>query len=149
MAWVFLDRQEQFYQRLIEALAEEMRHAEYAERGADARAWTEAQRGFDMLNCGVVPASPNPNIGAEGPPACEARVEKQRAVNQCHHRADVLAEVRQSKRSVCQAAWVIAGHFQCSPREIDALTANCPWILPQNIQPMTTDCGPSECGSIV
>src|SRR5271165_7536537 len=68
-----------------------MRVAYYKERRADARAGTEAQRSFGMLDRDVGLARPVPAGAAEKPAAGVVRVERQCAVHQRHHGADVLA----------------------------------------------------------
>src|SRR5712671_3424831 len=50
VAWILLDREEEFRYCLIEAPSEEMRGAYYRHRRAVAGAGTEPQRGLDMLD---------------------------------------------------------------------------------------------------
>jgi hypothetical protein len=54
---------------------------------------------------------------ADEPAAREIRVECQGALDQPHHRSDILAEIRQRERAIRQDAWVFAGYFQRSCRE--------------------------------
>ena len=49
------------------------------------------------------------------PAAREVRVERQRAIDQRHHGADVLAEIGQREGGIRQDARVVAGHFQGPP----------------------------------
>lgn len=58
---------------------------------------------------------------ADVPAAGEIRVERQGAVDQRHHRTDILAKIGQRLDGIHQNARVVAGHFEGSPREIDAL----------------------------
>jgi len=62
-----LDREEQFRHGLVEASAQEMRDANESERRADADAGTEAQRGFEVLDCEVGLARPLPEDAADVP----------------------------------------------------------------------------------
>ena len=55
------------------------------------------------------------------PAAREVRVERQGAIDQRHHGADVLAEIGQREGGIRQDARIVAGHFQGSPCEIGAL----------------------------
>ena len=79
----------------METPAVEMRGAYYKERRAAAGTRTEAQRGLDVLDRNVGLARPLPEDAAEVPAAGVVRVERQCAINQCDHGADVLAEIRQ------------------------------------------------------
>ena len=56
-------------------------------------------------------AGPQPEDAADVPAAREARVERQRAVDQRHHGADVLAEIGQREGGIRQDARVVAGHL--------------------------------------
>ena len=57
------------------------------------------------------------------------RVEREGAVDQRHHRADVLAVIGQRIGGIGQDAWVAPGHFQGSPGEIGALQTVHLWIF--------------------
>jgi hypothetical protein len=65
VTWILLDRKEQFWHGHIEPPSEEMGCAYGRERVADAGAGTEAQRGLDMLDCGVGLARPKPESAAD------------------------------------------------------------------------------------
>jgi hypothetical protein len=125
-AWIFLDREEQFRYRLIEAPSEEMRGAYHAELGADARARSEAQRSFGVLDRTVGPARVQTLDAADVPTARIARIECKGTVNQRHHRPDVLAEKGQRAGGSRQYARIVAGHFQGSPRDLDTLQTDSP-----------------------
>src|SRR5215471_3764671 len=92
LAGILLDREEEFRHGLVEAPSEKMRAAYCEERLADAGAGTEPQRGLDMLDRDVRLARPDPEAAADVPAARIVRVERQGAVDQRNHRADVLAE---------------------------------------------------------
>src|SRR4029077_10686678 len=98
-----------------------MRGADVSERRADPGAGTEAQRGFYMLDRDIELARPYPERAADRPATGVVWVECQCTVNQCHHGADVLAEIRQCMGGSYQDRRVVAGHFQSSPREIKTL----------------------------
>ena len=84
------------------------------------------------------------------PAAREVRVERQGTVDQRHHGADVLAEIGQREGGIRQDARVVAGHFQGSPGEIDALQTVRLRIFAPTVkkQPKTADRGPGECGPV-
>jgi hypothetical protein len=63
-----------------------------------ARAETLRSPGVFDRNLGL--AVPEPQTGADVPPARKARVEGQRAIDQRHHRTDVFAEIRQHKDGI-------------------------------------------------
>src|SRR6516225_7078735 len=115
VARILLDRQEKFRHRLIKAPSEEMCGAYYHERSANTGAWAETQSGFDMLDRDVRLARPKPYIAADEPAAGEIRIERQCAVDQRHHGADVLAEIGQRDGGIRQGDRVVAGHLQVSP----------------------------------
>ena len=52
----------------------------------------QAERDFKMLDREIVLAGPVPENAAQKPAAGEARVERERAVDQPAHRADILVE---------------------------------------------------------
>src|SRR5215831_2025734 len=149
-ARILLDCEEQLRHGLIEAPAQEMGLAYYIERRADAGAGTEAQRGLDMLDRNVGLARPSPEDAADKPASSVVRVERQGAVNQCHHGADVLAEIGQRLGGMRQDARLVAGRFQGSPGEVNALQTDCrPVFAPAVMkQPITAIRGPAECGSV-
>ena len=94
VAWIILDREEQFWHRLVETPRQEMRAAYCNELGADTGARTEAQRGIDMLDRDVGLAGPDPEDAANKPAAGVVRVKREGTVDQRHHGADILAERR-------------------------------------------------------
>src|SRR5437762_296694 len=103
-----------------------------------------------MLDRDVGLARPIPKSATYGPAAGVARVERERAVNQRHHGADVLAESSQRKGDIRQDDRVVAGHLQGSPGEIGALHAVRRRIFAPTVrkQPNTAVRGPGECGPV-
>jgi hypothetical protein len=112
-ARVVLDCEQQLWDGLIQSPSEEMRAAYQGERHT-AGAWAEAQRSFEMLDRDVGLARPKPQDAADTAAPREARVKRQCAIHQCHHRADVLAEIGQRQGGIGKDARVIAGHLQGS-----------------------------------
>src|SRR6266567_5036230 len=84
-----------------------------------------------MLDRDVQLSRPHPQVPTEVPATREIRVERQRTVNQCNHGAEVLTEIGQREGGICEGARLVAGHFQGSPGEIDALqTVRLPIFAP-------------------
>src|ERR1700746_1087139 len=128
-----------------------MRDTYYKGRRADAGAGAEAQRGPYMLDRDVGLPRPIPEGAADVPVAREIRVERERAIDQRHHRADILAEMRQREGRVRQDAWILAANFQCSPCEIGALQPVSLGVVAPAVynEPNTADRCDSECGPIM
>src|SRR5260370_23257010 len=78
----------------------------------------EAQRGLEMLDREIGLAGPDPEKAAHIPAAGEARVERERTVDQPHHGADVLAELSQHESGVGEDARVVLCHLERLPSEI-------------------------------
>src|SRR3954469_6855394 len=100
-----------------------MRYTYHLDRSTDACPWTEAQRGFEMLDRDVGLPGPYPDCTADVPAASVARVERQRAVDQRDRHPYILAEKRQGMRRRSQGAGIVAGDFKGASGEIDALKA--------------------------
>src|SRR5712664_3016911 len=84
----------------------------------------QAQCGLDMLDRDVWVACPEPeNAAANKLAASEAGVERQRAVDQADHRADILAEIRQRGGGIDDSPGGVLPHLQRLPREIDGFGA--------------------------
>jgi hypothetical protein len=81
VAWILVDREEQFWDGLIEAPPVQMRGAYLKMRWADAGARTKAQRDIEMLDRGVRLACPVPEYAADKPATSEIWVEHQRTVD--------------------------------------------------------------------
>src|SRR5262252_2352496 len=104
-----------------------------------------------MLDRDVWLAGPAPQNTANVPSTCETWVERQRAIDQRHRAADVLAEISEREGGIREGARIIAGHFQGSPREIEALLADrFPIVTPAVAgDPLTAHRSPGECGAVV
>jgi len=78
------------------------------------------------------------------------RVEREGAVDQRHHRADIFAEIGQRLCGIRQDARIVAGHFQRAPCEIGALQTVRRRVLAPAVdnQPHTADRGPGEGGPV-
>jgi len=100
-----------------------------------------------MLDCEIVLACTVFEHSADVPPARKARVERQRAIYQCHHRADVLAEMRERQGGIRKDAWVLTGDLQGAPSEIASLVAVALRVLARTIgaHPQEADRCPGEC----
>src|SRR5580700_5463789 len=92
VGWILLDREQEFRHCLIKTPAEELREAYICERRTDSGSGAEVQRGLEMLDRDVGIARPHSEGAADVPTAREARVERECAVDQRHHGADVLTE---------------------------------------------------------
>ena len=75
-----------------------------------ARAETLRSPGVFDRNLGL--AVPEPQTGADVPPARKARVEGQRAIDQRHHRTDVFAEKCRREGGVGKDTRVVARHLE-------------------------------------
>ena len=78
------------------------------------------------------------------------RVEREGAVDQRHHRADIFAEIGQRLCGIRQDARIVAGHFQCLPCELGPLQAvRLPIFAPiVTQQPKTALRGPGKRGPV-
>jgi len=83
----------------------------------------QAQCCLDMLDRDVGLARPEPENAAHKPAASEAGVERQRAVDQPDHRADILAEIRQRGGGINDGSGGVLPRLQRLPREIDGFGA--------------------------
>src|SRR5438067_10190534 len=117
---IFLDGEAQFGYRLVEAPADEISLAQDEKRGAYPGARAEAQRGFAMFDRDLGFPGAHSEDAADVPAARIVRVKRERAVNQRHRRANILAEVGERVGGICQNGRVVAGHFQRSPSVIEA-----------------------------
>ena len=96
-------------------------------------------------------ARPNPERAADVSAAGVVRVERQCAIHQPHHGADVPAERGLRQGGIRHGARVVAGHFEGPPREIGALPAVRRGIFAPTVkkEPMTAEPGPGECRSVM
>ena len=128
---VLLDREKERRYCLVKAAAQQMRSANYGEREADLGTRAKTQRSLRVLDGKLGLAGPVPQTGANVPTAGEARMKGECAIDQGHHRADVLAEIRQRQRSVDENARIVARHLQRPPGEVSAFAAaSKSWLRP-------------------
>src|SRR5215469_2652080 len=149
---VVLDREQEPWYRLIEVPAQEMVGTNYlvsCAGGGGARA--ETQRGLYMVHRDVKLARPMSKNAADVPPTGEAGVERQRAIDQHHHGADVLAEIRQRHGSIRKNTRIVASHLQGAAGEIGAFAAVRLWILAPAVhaEAHAADRGPTESRSVM
>src|SRR5438105_1219027 len=76
-----------------------------------------------MLDREIGLTGPEPENAAQIPAVGEARVERQRPVDQPDHRTDVLAEASQHPGGIGEDAWVILPHLKRLPSKIAGLGA--------------------------
>jgi hypothetical protein len=108
---------------------------------ADPGAGTEAKRGFSILDRENGFAGPQPEGPGDMPASGEARVERQRTIDQRHHRAEILGEIGRRVGGIRQDAGIVAGQFEGSPGEIDALATVYLRIFALK-HPITAECRP-------
>src|SRR4029077_18350338 len=78
---VFLDREQELRQCLIETPAEKMRGTDRADSHSDPSPWAKPYRGFEMLDRDVGLTRKPPQDPAHIPTARVARVERQRIID--------------------------------------------------------------------
>src|SRR5215472_16675244 len=144
---IFLDRKVESRHCLIKPPAEEMRNAYSYSCRADSSARTETKRCFIMLDCDVELARCQPDVAAAVPAARIVRVERESAVGQCRHRADVFPEHGQGFASIGQDDRIVARYVQGAPCKVYPLSTVALAILAPTIikQPVTADRRPGEC----
>src|SRR5215470_14134504 len=127
-----------------------MRLTDDGERRAHSGAWAEAQRGLDVRDRNVGLARLHSEDAADVPGARKIRVEREGAVDQCHHGADVLTKIGQRLGSIRQDARVVTRHFEGSPGEINALQTVRLRIAAATVkkEPKTAIRGPGERGPV-
>src|SRR6516164_3645613 len=103
-----------------------------------------------MLDRFVGLARPTSQYAADVPGAGVIWIEREGTVNQSDHRTDVFAEIGQRVAGIRQDAWVLAGHFKGSPREIGALRTIRLRIFAATVQkqPDAACRSPGERGSV-
>src|SRR2546421_6946462 len=91
-----------------------------------------------------------PEDTADVPTAREIRVECQCAVDQAHHRADVLAKIGQHEGNMRQNGWVVAGRCEGAPGEFGALPTVRRRVFAPEVHylPKTAECGQGESGPV-
>ena len=85
-------------------MSEEIGQADYVQGLTHGLARAQAQRGLDMLDCEIGLAGPELEKAAHIPAAGEARVQRERPVDQPDHRTDILAECSQHSGGVGEDA---------------------------------------------
>ena len=78
-----------------------------------------------MLDCDIGLTGKYPKKAAPIPTAGEAWVERERTVDQSHHRTDILAERRQYEGGVGEDARIVLPHLERLPSKIASLAAGC------------------------
>ena len=109
---ILLDREKELRYCLVKAAAQEMRSANDGEREADLGARAQTKRSLGVFDRKLGLVRPVPQTGANVPTAGEARIKGQCAIDQGHHRADVLAEERQRQGGVGEDARVVTGNLE-------------------------------------
>src|SRR5262249_35081746 len=84
------------------------------------------------------------------PASREAWIERQRAVDQSHHRADLLTEIREGDGGIDKRAGVPAGRLQCSAREFGGVSTVRRRIFAKAVeaQPRMAECRQCKCGRV-
>ena|SRR6516164_3192002 len=72
----------------------------------------EPHRSLDMLDREVGLAGPYPDLRADRPTTCRARIEPEGPINERHHSIDVLTEIRECMGGVGQGVRIIAGGLE-------------------------------------
>ena len=104
-----------------------------------------------MLDREIVLTGKDPEKAAHKPAAGEARVERQRTVDQPDHGTDILAELRQHLGGVGEDARVVLRHLERLPSKIAGLAAIClrrfgPAV---NDEPHVADRRPGKCRPVM
>src|SRR5690349_10684361 len=92
-----------------------------------------------------------PEKTANIPAAGEARVERERTVDQPDHGTDVLPELTQHESGVREDAGVVLPRLERTPGKIYALAAGCLRRFSPTVsdQPQVADRCPGECRSVM
>src|SRR6266478_7464306 len=104
-----------------------------------------------MLDRDIVLAGPEPEKAAYIPAAGEARVERERTVDQPDHGADVLPELAQHESGVREDAGVVLPRLERTPGKIYALAAGCFRLFGPTVsdEPQVADRCPGECRPVM
>ena len=128
-----LNGQDQLVRRFVELTFQEIRLTHHRQGGADRLAGAQPHGGLEMLDCEIVLASKCPEKTANKPAASEARVERERPVNQPNHCADVFAEIPQHVGRVGEDTRVALPSLERLPREVDAFAARRPRLFSPSV----------------
>jgi hypothetical protein len=139
-----LHRYEQLGCRLVEAAEEEVRDAKHPEVVAPAVAWAEAERCLNLLDPPIGVSRPDTENAPQMPRPREARIERERAIDQCYLGSDILAEKGERKRGVREDARVVACGFHGLPRAFAAPAAVRLGIVAPVVEPRVADRGQGE-----
>src|SRR5713101_4989257 len=74
-----------------------------------------------MLHCQIRLPGPKPEETADVPAARVAWIQGERAIDQKHHRVDVLAESGERHGSVCQNPGIVASYFHGAAPKLNSL----------------------------
>jgi hypothetical protein len=118
-----LEWQEQLRRRFVKPALNEIGVSHRGQRRTDTLARAQAQRGLKMLDREIGLARGEPEIAAHKPTAGEARVERQRPVDQPDHRAGILTEATQHKGGVGEDVRVVIRRLERLPSKVDGPTA--------------------------
>ena len=116
----FLHRHEQLCCRLGEVAEEEVRDAKHPEVVAPTVARAEAERCLNLLDPKIGLSRPDTENAPQMPRPREARIERERAIDQCYLGSDILAEKGERKRGMREDARVVACGFHGLPRAFAA-----------------------------
>src|SRR3954452_7487187 len=78
-----------------------------------------------MLNREIVLTGSYSQRAAQIPTPCEARVQRERTVDQPNHRPNVLAESSQHGGGIGKDAWIVMRHLKRLSSKIDGPTTAC------------------------
>src|SRR5262249_14482507 len=104
-----------------------------------------------MLDRQIGLTGPQPEDSAHIPAAGEARVERQRPVDQPDHRADILAEIPQDEGPAREAPRVILPHLERPPSKLPSPAPGCFRLFDPAVSdevPVAVR-RPGECGSVM
>ena len=92
-----------------------------------------------------------PDKAAPIPAASEARVERQRSIDQPDHRANILAELSQYQGGVDEDARIVLPHLERPPGKVGALAAIRVWLVGPAItdEPQVADRRPGQCRPVM
>src|SRR5262245_11902162 len=82
-----------------------------------------------MLDCEVVLAGPGSEGAAKKPAAREARIERERTIDQPDCGIDILIEASQHQGRVDENARVVLSRLKRLPGQIAGLAADCRYLL--------------------
>ena len=104
-----------------------------------------------MLDREIGLAGPEPDNAAQKPAAGEARVERERTVDQPRHGTDILAKSRKHEGGVGEDARVVLARLERLPGKIAGFVASClRYFGPAfSDEPQVAGCRPGECRPVM